>query len=98
MQISGEISRDVEAGKVWQVLGKNFGTPHLWVSSVESAKVTGSSVGSALCDGRVCQTSLGEFTERIEHYGSHFLERKFLHETMHPAHLRQQIKNRIFNN
>ena len=69
MTVFGEIKINASAEKVWQILAKDFATPHNWASSVNEARATGEVQASgAPCDGRVCETSLGPFTEKIRYY------------------------------
>ncbi|GFE65723.1 SRPBCC family protein [Litoreibacter roseus] len=66
------ITRQIDApiDKVWDILGPNYTSAGDWASSVfASAPRPGTAkVANAPAAGRVCETSLGPFTETIEAY------------------------------
>jgi len=73
MQLS--ISRQIDASldKVWDIVGPNYTSAGDWASSVyiSGARSGTPKVAGAPAAGRVCETSLGPFTETIEAYDSH---------------------------
>lgn len=58
------------AERVWDILGPNYTRAGDWASSVyvSGAREGAPKVAGAPAAGRVCQTSLGPFTETIEAY------------------------------
>lgn len=68
MKISKTIIIDAPAEKVWDILGPNYTNAGDWASSVYAshARPGTPKVAAAPVAGRVCQTSLGPFTETIE--------------------------------
>ncbi|MEL7388770.1 MAG: SRPBCC family protein [Pseudomonadota bacterium] len=70
MRINRRITINAPVSDVWDILGPNYADAGKWNSAVY---VSGASQGtqkaaSAPVPGRVCQTSLGPFTESIEDY------------------------------
>lgn len=70
MQLTKKVTIDAPIAKVWDILGPNYQDAGKWASSVYiSAPRAGTpKVADAPVAGRVCQTSLGPFTESIEAY------------------------------
>lgn len=68
MKISRTINIDAPADRVWDILGPNYVNAGDWASSVYVSKARAGTpkVADAPVAGRVCQTSLGPFTETIE--------------------------------
>jgi len=68
MKISKTITINAPAEKVWDILGPNYTNAGDWASSVyaSGARPGTPKVAAAPVAGRVCQTSLGPFTETIE--------------------------------
>ncbi|MFO6464208.1 SRPBCC family protein [Jannaschia sp. KMU-145] len=66
------ISRTIDAplDKVWEIVGPNYTSAGDWASSVyvSGAREGTPKVVGAPAAGRVCETSLGPFTETIEAY------------------------------
>ena len=66
------ISRQIDAPleNVWHILGPNYTAAGDWASSVyvSGARAGTPKVADAPAAGRVCETSLGPFTETIEAY------------------------------
>ncbi|MFQ6552684.1 SRPBCC family protein [Aestuariibius insulae] len=66
------ISRQIDAplDKVWDIVGPNYTSAGDWASSVYVSGVRSGTpkVTGAPAAGRVCETSLGPFTETIEAY------------------------------
>ncbi|ABD54470.1 SRPBCC family protein [Jannaschia sp. CCS1] len=66
------ITRTIDAplDKVWDIVGPNYTSAGDWASSVyvSGARAGTPKVASAPAAGRVCETSLGPFTETIEAY------------------------------
>ena len=70
MKFSKQITVNASAGKVWDILGRDFANIGVWATSVshsvannELAKVNNSPVG-----GRVCETSFGKISEEFTAY------------------------------
>ena len=61
---------DAPIDKVWDILGPNYTSAGDWASSVfvSGARAGTPKVAHAPAAGRVCETSLGPFTETIEDY------------------------------
>ena len=72
MKISKTINIDAPADQVWDILGPNYVNAGEWASSVymSHARSGTAKVEAAPVAGRVCQTSLGPFTETIEAYNA----------------------------
>lgn len=70
MKIVKSIRVNAPADKVWDLLGPNYVRAGDWASGVyvSSARPGVPEVSGAPCVGRVCETSLGPFTERITDY------------------------------
>ncbi len=68
MKISRTININAPAERVWDILGPNYTKAGDWASSVyvSDARPGTPKVAAAPVAGRVCQTSLGPFTETIE--------------------------------
>ncbi len=68
------ISRQINAplDTVWDIIGPNYTSAGDWASSVyiSGARPGAPKVADAPAAGRVCETSLGPFTETIETYDS----------------------------
>ncbi|MBM2577247.1 SRPBCC family protein [Jannaschia sp. Os4] len=69
MEVRRTVRIDAAPDRVWQILGPDYVRAGDWASSVY---VSGARPGEALpgapAAGRVCETSLGAFTETIEAY------------------------------
>ncbi len=70
MKISKTININAPTDRVWDILGPNYVNAGDWASSVyaSDARPGTPKVAEAPVAGRVCQTSLGPFTETIEAY------------------------------
>lgn len=70
MQISKTVTVNAPAEKVWDILGPNYTKAGDWASSVflSQARAGQPKVPGAPAAGRICETSLGPFTESIEAY------------------------------
>lgn len=73
MKISRKVIVNAPVDAVWTILGPNYANAGDWASSVfvSSARPGAPKVAAAPVAGRVCQTSLGPFTETIEAYDAH---------------------------
>lgn len=70
MQIKNSILVNAPPDRVWDILGPNYVKAGDWASSVyvSGAREGQEKVPGAPAAGRVCETSLGPFTETIETY------------------------------
>ncbi len=70
MKIKRTLTIDAPPDRVWDILGPNYTKADDWASSVyvSGARPGPQKVAAAPVAGRVCQTSLGPFTETIEAY------------------------------
>lgn len=69
MRIAMTTTVDRPVAEVWEVLGPGYARAGDWASSVYvSAAREGEALPGAPCSGRVCETSLGAFTETIVEY------------------------------
>ena len=70
MKISKTIQINASVDDVWTILGPNYTQVGDWASSVyaSGARAGIPKVADAPAAGRICQTSLGPFTETIETY------------------------------
>ncbi|MEL6340728.1 MAG: SRPBCC family protein [Myxococcota bacterium] len=70
MRIKKVAKLNVEADRAWQLLGPNYVRAADWASAVfvSSARAGTPEIAHAPVAGRVCETSLGPFTETIVEY------------------------------
>ncbi len=69
MKILKTVTIDRPVDQVWQAIGDNYKDAGLWSSAIyASAATTGKPVRGAPVAGRVCETTLGPFTESIVEY------------------------------
>lgn len=70
MKITKSVIVNAHAEHVWDILGPNYASAGDWASSVFISKPRAgkSNVEGAPCAGRICETSLGGFTETIVGY------------------------------
>ncbi len=70
MKITKSLTVRKPVAEVWQALGPEFSDVGAWASGVYTSRARGGVPvhKDAPCVGRVCQTSLGPFTETIERY------------------------------
>lgn len=70
MKIKKTIIIDATADRVWEILGPRYAQAGDWASSVYASvpRLDLPALSDAPVAGRVCQTSLGPFTETIEAY------------------------------
>ncbi len=70
MRLSTQTIIDKPVAEVWEVLGPGYERAGDWASSVyvSRARPGQSKIAAAPVAGRVCETSLGPFTETIEAY------------------------------
>lgn len=70
MKIKRTFEVNAPADRVWSILGPGYAQVHDWASSVyvSAAREGSRKTATAPVAGRVCQTSLGPFTEAIEAY------------------------------
>ncbi|WP_305988322.1 SRPBCC family protein [Roseibium sp. MMSF_3544] len=73
MKIKRTLVINASPEHVWEILGANYTRAGDWASSVyfSSARAGTPAIDGAPVAGRVCQTSLGPFTETIESYDEH---------------------------
>ena len=70
MKLALEITANAPIDRVWDILGPGYVNAGDWASAVyiSHPRVGEAKVAGAPAAGRVCQTSLGPFTESIEEY------------------------------
>ena len=70
MDVTKTITVNADPDHVWNILGPNYVDSGKWASNVYVATATtgASKAARAPVSGRLCQTSLGAFTESIETY------------------------------
>lgn len=70
MQIAKSIRVNASADQAWELLGPNYARAGLWASTIYVSAARGGPAKSphAPCAGRVCETTMGGFTETIELY------------------------------
>ena len=70
MKIQRKITIDASIDKLWDILGTNYADAGIWNSAVFISAQTAAQpkIESAPVSGRVCQTSLGPFTETINQF------------------------------
>ena len=70
MKIQRELTINASSEKVWDVLARQFDHVDRWVSSVyrSSGRKDIRALNGAPSSGRICQTELGPFKERIVEY------------------------------
>ncbi len=69
MQIMKTVTINKPVARVWQIIGENYEDAGLWSSAIyASVAVNGSVISGAPVAGRVCETTLGPFTEQIVEY------------------------------
>ncbi len=72
MKLALEVTANAPIDRVWEILGPGYVNAGDWASAVyiSHPRVGEAKVAGAPAAGRVCQTSLGPFTESIEEYDS----------------------------
>ena len=71
MKILKTVTIDKPIGEVWKAIGDNYADAGLWSSAIyASAATNGKAVDGAPVSGRVCETTLGPFTESIVEYNA----------------------------
>ena len=70
MKLALEVTANAPIDRVWDILGPGYVNAGDWASAVyiSHPRVGEAKVAGAPAAGRVCQTSLGPFTESIEEY------------------------------
>jgi len=70
MKIQRKVAVDAPIEKLWDILGTNYADAGVWNSAVFISAQTAfpPKVESAPVSGRVCQTTLGPFTETINQF------------------------------
>ena len=70
MKLALEVTANAPIDRVWDILGPGYVNAGEWASAVyiSHPRVGEAKVAGAPAAGRVCQTSLGPFTESIEEY------------------------------
>ncbi|MEL6205219.1 MAG: SRPBCC family protein [Pseudomonadota bacterium] len=70
MRLTKSITVAKPVDEVWELLGPNYTRAGDWASSVYASRARQGTpnVAVAPCAGRVCETSLGPFTETLERY------------------------------
>lgn len=69
MNISKKLIINTPIEKVWETLAENYTDVDKWASAVsQSSPRMGKAVEGAPCYGRLCETSLGPFTEALVAY------------------------------
>ena len=71
MQIKKSLTVNVSPEKAWKVLGQEYGGVGQWASAVfaSSESMNGDApYKGATCTGRVCETSMGPFSETIREF------------------------------
>lgn len=69
MKIVKKVQISAPAEKVWEAVGNNYEAAGVWSSAIyASAATAGEIVDGAPVSGRVCETTLGPFTESIVAY------------------------------
>ena len=70
MKLALEVTANAPIDRVWEILGPGYVNAGEWASAVyiSSARAGQSKIAGAPAAGRVCQTSLGPFTETIQEY------------------------------
>ncbi|MEM8970591.1 MAG: SRPBCC family protein [Pseudomonadota bacterium] len=92
MRIKKEVKVQAPIDQVWQLLGPNYAKAGDWASSVYASRGRegAPTIADAPVTGRVCETSVGPFTETLENYdpGSYQLSYSATGEKM-PGFLRR---------
>ena len=70
MKLALEVTANAPIDRVWDILGPGYVNAGDWASAVyiSQPRMGEAKVAGAPAAGRVCQTSLGPFTESIEEY------------------------------
>lgn len=69
MKIYKQIDINAPTDKVWETIGINYADVGKWASAVYQSSIrSGKTIADAPCYGRLCQTSLGQFTEALVAY------------------------------
>lgn len=69
MNINKQININAPIEKVWETIGINYTDVGKWASAVYHPSLrSGKAVAGAPCYGRLCQTSLGPFTDALVAY------------------------------
>ncbi|NEQ55792.1 MAG: hypothetical protein F6K11_37780 [Leptolyngbya sp. SIO3F4] len=70
MQIKRQFTVNASADQLWEIMGSQFANVSTWASSIYSSQERDIGVVhlDAPCAGRVCETSMGSFQEKILTY------------------------------
>lgn len=69
MKIAKTVTVNASADRLWEILGTEYLHAGRWASAVYHSSGKGDArIEGAPAEGRVCQTSLGPFTETIEEF------------------------------
>ena len=73
MKIKRQFTIRASAEKLWEIMGIRFADVSDWASSIDSSQATSMGIVpiDAPCGGRICQTSMGSFREKILTYDPH---------------------------
>lgn len=70
MQIKKQFTVNASADRLWEIMGLQFDRVSDWASSIHDSQGRNSGIvpQGAPCSGRVCETSMGSFQEKILKY------------------------------
>ena len=75
MKITKETMIEVDAAKVWNILGPRYPEAYKWASSVNHSMGQGTAeIEGAPCSRRVCETEIGRVQEKVETYNEQTYE------------------------